>query len=616
MGALKFSSEFIERVRESTNIVDIISSQTQLKRSGPNRLMGLCPFHMEKTPSFSVSEDKQMYHCFGCKRAGNVFTFIQETQGLSFPETVEYLAQKAGIPIPKESRLNQSQEADQDQKKVQEKLKFRINQFAAQYFQVQLRSAPIKVAEYLKARRIEPETIEKFQLGYASGEWESLVGTMQRKGIPLAEAESLGLIRSRGAGKSGHFDMFRDRLMFPIFSPTGQVLGFGGRILGEGQPKYLNSPESEVFHKGRVFYGLHESAKHIRLDDQVIVVEGYMDFLALYQAGFKSVVATLGTALTAEHARLLKRFTKNVIVLFDGDSAGQEAAERSLPILLSEGLTPRGLILPSELDPDEFIQENGPEALREALKSAPELFVMVFERHLKGYRESAAEKVALIDKLSPWLKSARDERLRDLYVSEVAERLRVEPDWVYRALEGARTRHEPPKGTSVSSSLVEGGKKVAVAAKAELIDLKGAPRSELYLLNVALMKDKYYQQVKASGVTAQLSHPGVRRAFERFAQLYLQLPNKFDSLSSLLVVEVAPAEAVGLHLQPPLVDLTVEGAVKLISDCIRKIQEVHLRTESKKLRSSLKGQDPESQREKLEQIMNIHRSRHFLTKDS
>jgi DNA primase len=613
---VKFSQDFIERVRESTNIVDVIGQVTQLRRAGTNRYTGLCPFHNEKTPSFSVSEDKQFYHCFGCKKGGNVFSFVQETQGLNFREAVEYLAGRANIPIPKEALVTKDDAVKVDEKREREKLLYRINQFASSIFQKQLKDqgAASPVTQYLQKRGLTPETIAHFQLGYAIDDWENLVRACTRQKVPLNAVESLGLIRKRGEGKSGHYDIFRDRLMFPIISPTGQVIGFGGRVLGDQQPKYLNSPESEIFHKGKVFYGLHETAKHIRVEDRVVVVEGYMDFLALYQAGLKPVVATLGTALTPDHARVIKRMTKRVIVLFDGDEAGQEAAERSLPLLLQEGLIPQALILPEGMDPDDFVKAKGLGVLEELLRLAPELFIVVLDKHLKGYRGTNAEKVAMVDKMAGHIRACSDRRLKELYIQEVAQRLGVENDWVLRAVSAGKP-HEPNRLIGVSKEK-ETAPAPTPAAQDQKIKVLKPPPAELQLLNVALMKEKYFQIVIQNGVVESLLHEGIRDVFARANQLYGQMPNKFDSLSALLVTEVDPPETVSLHLQSPLADLSEEGAEKLLNDCSRRIREAFLRAQSKQLRANLRGQAPEAQLEKLEQIMNIHRSRHSLNKES
>lgn len=618
---MRFSQDFIEKVRESTNIVDIISQQTQLKRAGVHRLVGLCPFHNEKTPSFSVSEDKQTYFCFGCKKGGNVYHFIQETQGLSFPETVEFLAQKAGIAIPKEEQYQKEAPEVRDAKKERQKLLFRINHFTVQYFQAMLKALPAdhSVWDYIRKRGLSSETIEKFQIGFAPEEWEALTSIFHKKKVPLDAAESLGLIRRRTEGKSGHYDIFRGRLIFPIHSQTGQVLGFGGRILGEGQPKYLNSPESEIFHKGRMVYGLHESAKHIRLEDQVVIVEGYMDYLALEQAGIKYGVATLGTALTPDHARLLKRLTKNIILLFDGDNAGQEAAKRSLPILLHEGLVVRGLILPDQLDPDEFIQKYGAAELQKKIKLAPEVFSLLLNQALKDYRGTNAEKISLFDQFVEYLVACSDRRLKELYIRELADRMGVETGWIYRGLQALKA-NEPNRTGTVSTSQ-EDQKSLRPDSmerpeKIEKIKVVKPPRAELYLLNLALMREKFFHLIKARELDKKWVNEGIRQVWGLMEQLSGQLPNKFDSLTAMVIHHVEPQEVVSLHLQPILSNLSAEGAQQLFEDCARKQSEAFLKAQAKVIRANLKGQDKQEQLEKLEQIMNIHRNRHSLKKEN
>ena len=233
------------------------------------------------------------------------------------------------------------------------------------------------VLKYIQKRELSPETIDAFQIGYAPKEWDALTLHLQSHGISTAVAEEARLLIARKEGKSGHFDMFRDRLMFPIINSMNEVLGFGGRIIEQGEPKYLNSPETPVFIKGRVLYGLNQTARFIRSEDQVVIVEGYMDLVALYQAGIKNAAATLGTALTLDHAKIVKRMTRNVLVLFDGDQAGQDAAERSLPLLLQADLYPRGLILPQGMDPDDYVKNYGAEALKILMAEAPDLFSVV-----------------------------------------------------------------------------------------------------------------------------------------------------------------------------------------------------------------------------------------------
>ncbi|MGZ3723325.1 MAG: DNA primase, partial [Bdellovibrionales bacterium] len=310
---MKFPQEFIDRVREATDIVPLVSQYVQLRRTGGNH-QGLCPFHNEKSPSFSVSEDKQVYYCFGCKASGNVITFVQNYQGLTFPETIEYLARRASIALPATSEQG-------DPAREMRNTFFKINALAANFYHQEYKKLPEghEVKKYFASRGLTEELAEMYKLGYAPEAWSDLTHFFESKRVPVAPSEQLGLIKRRSGEKSnGHYDLFRHRVMFPIFSPTGSCVGFGGRVLSKDQqPKYLNSPDSPVFHKGKVFYGLDHSAKFIRTEDEAIVVEGYMDWLALAKVSVNNIVATLGTALTVDHAKLIKRYTNKVLLLFD-----------------------------------------------------------------------------------------------------------------------------------------------------------------------------------------------------------------------------------------------------------------------------------------------------------
>lgn len=619
---MKFDSDFIERVRDANDIVDIIGQFTQLKPSGAN-MNGLCPFpdHREKSPSFSVSQSKQVYYCFGCKKAGNIYSFVEQIQGLSFPEAVEYLANRAGIPIPKDSRENSPQRNANDVKK---KMQLRIAELASQLFHASLKNAPAShsIHSYIQGRGLKPETIEKFRIGYTPDSWDQLTRVFETKGVPLERAAEIGLVKMRAKGQAGYFDIFRNRLMFPIWSVSGQVIGFGGRALSNDPPKYLNSPDAEIFHKGHVFYGLHETAKFIRAQDQAIVVEGYMDFLALYQAGFQNVVATLGTALTADHARLLKRYTKNVVVLFDGDEAGQAAAERSAPILLSHGLYPRALVLPERQDPDEFLQSSGVEALSGLLKAAPELFSVLIQRRLKGHQGTNSEKVALLDVFAPLIVSSPDERLRDLYTLELAEWLGLERGWVQAAIKkGAtgsgsksvprnETRSQPPAPVTARVREQENDGETG-----SLIVIGNPPRAELELLNLALMQKEYLDEILASNIVSHFHDQGIKDIFALIERHYRQMPTDFDNLTGFLSSRVKPPSTVSLHLDKPFSEISREGAKKLILDCSRKIREAFLRVKHKEIASHLRGLRSADQMDQLEQIMNIQRDRHALKND-
>lgn len=618
---MRFSQDFIERVAESNNLVDIISQYTQLKPSGSG-LMGRCPFpdHVEKTASFSVSETKQVYHCFGCHKSGNVFSFLRDYQGMSFPEAIEYLANRASIPMPAPEKEDENRDQASDKKK----LLLKVNKLAATYFSEQLKRVPHDhpVRKYIASRGLSDEVIETFGIGYAIAEWDGLEKFLSSKQVPMALAEEARLVKAR-TNKSGYFDIFRDRLMFPIFSPMGEPIAFGGRYLEkkENEPKYLNSPETPVFIKGKVLYGLSQTARYIRSEDLALIVEGYMDLVSLYQSGIRNVVATMGTALTPDHGKMLKRMTKNVVALFDGDGAGMEAAERSLPILLAADLYPKGLTLPNSMDPDDYVKKYGADALKVELDRAPDLFVMILARWMEGYRGEASEKVKLADKLKPLFEVIPDQRLRDLYLAEAAQKMSVTLPWLRQAVglqssgpvysqnrSGISRTVQPssaanPKAPEPVSQPVEGGK----------ISLKGASKAEVLLLGLVLKSRANFEHFESENLIESIAHPGVKKILQKATDVYRQDLNKFDKLTSLLVSYVDQPEylfQVGPnHEADPGFD--EEAEMKLLRDCFKRVKENFLREQAKQLARDLKN-EPSS--EKLEQIMNIQRNRISLNK--
>ncbi len=613
---MRFTPDFIERVRDASNIVDLFSEFTELKRSG-GRLMGLCPFpgHNEKTPSFSVSEEKQVYHCFGCKRSGQIYTALQELKGFNFPEAVEYLANKAGIPIPAEAKSNHESTAAKSRR---EQL-LKVNGVTRDRYHSALLKLPADhpARAYAKKRGLTEDIIELFSLGYAPAQKDALAREMQRLKAPLNLAEHLGLVKPDRNG-NGHYDMFRDRLMFPVISHKGDCVGFGGRALSDAQqPKYLNSAESDVFQKGQIFYGLNETAKYIRSENFAVVVEGYMDFLALFAAGIQNVVATLGTAMTESHAKLLKRYSPNVVVLYDGDDAGVNGAERSLPILLGQNLLAKAVFLPDELDPDEFIKERGADALSALLRSANDLFSLVLQRRLAYFRGTASEKVTLLNDLTPLLESVSDPRLKELYIAEIAQKIGVEPNWIGKHL-GALATTPPQKSATLARSQVPVTPQEAadVQSMGPRINLNGVPRAELFLLNLSLADRETFEKVMASEAVHELSHPGVQELFLKANTFYRQMPNEFDKLSAYLMTIAEPVQSLALHLGEPLSSMAGEVRVQFLEDCIRQIRTKYLQFKSRELAASLTAAPvDEEQKKKLEQIMNMQKSKHHLRRD-
>lgn len=608
---MRFSQEFIERVSDANNIVDLISQHTQLKPMGGG-LMGRCPFpdHPEKTPSFSVSETKQVYNCFGCHKKGNIFTFLQQYNGMSYREAIEFLANRANIPLP---QVNEAESTRLDAMAQKKKLLGQVNKLAATYFHESFQRLPSNhpAKEYARKRGLTPDLIQAFQIGYATEEWDGLVKFLETKKVPMPLAEEARLVKARANGKTGYFDIFRDRLIFPIFSMMGEPIAFGGRIIAQGEPKYLNSPETLVFHKGKVLYGLSQTAKFVRSEDQAIVVEGYMDLVSLYQAGLQNVVATMGTALTADHGRILQRVTKNIIVLFDGDSAGREAAERSLPLLLAADLYPKGLVLPDDQDPDDFVKAHGVETLKTLIHRASDLFSMILDMWLKGYRGEASEKVRLSNQLRPVFQAMKEPRLKALYLKEAAEKMKVDEKWLREAVAPApndfRQKGVPdnsPRRNFTTPSVVSDGSvqnphqqpaKTLTEETVDQIQLKGASQAEALLLGLALKNHANLETILSAHSLDEIPHQGVREVLKRAAEVYRQAPEKFDKLTSLLASFVDRPEWL-------IADQTADnesGDSKLVLDCVRKVKEQVIVAKRKQLTLEMKSNLSEERRDEI-----------------
>jgi DNA primase len=621
---MRFPQEFIEKVRDANNLVDLISQHTELKRAG-DRLMGRCPFpdHSEKTGSFSVTESKQLYHCFGCKKSGNIFTFLETFNGMNFPEAIEFLAKRASIPIPAESLRGR------DDKRDLRDSYLRVNKLTNEFFVEQMKRLPNDhpAIQYMVSRGLTAEIVQKFQIGVSIEPWEGLVTYLAQKKIPAPMLETLGLAKKKKSG-SGYFDLFRERVMFPILSPSDEVIGFGGRAYTEQTPKYLNSPETPVFHKGKTLYGLHETGKFIRSLDRVIIVEGYMDAIAVYGAGHKNVVAILGTALTPDHVRLIKRYTNNVTLLLDGDKAGKTAAERSLPILLEGDLLVKGCFLPNGADPDDFVRKNGKEALTQELERAPELFSLVLGRWLEDYKGSSSEKVQLIAESYPVLKVMTNKQLRDLYVAEVAQRLDEEITWVTKGYVEASRKEKAAAGASAAPAKAkpqmpahEGNPPAAIPmpeddGKEELINTKGAPRDEAFVLSLALTSENLLGETQDMQIVSMLTHEGIKRSFEVAFEKYRQRPEAFDKLAASLASLMDDPSVVTCSLELTTNGMESGEESKLMASYLIAIQKRFYDRKLKALANQIRNQanSPRHQ-EMLEQFMNIQKARHALDKE-
>lgn len=409
-----YPDEVIEEVRSSNNIVDIIGGYVRLQKKGSS-YFGLCPFHNEKSPSFSVSPNKQMYYCFGCGAGGNVFTFIMEYENQTFPEAVKILADRAGIALP-EAELTEEQKRERNKRQ----LLLEINKTAANYFYYQLNGDQGQQArEYLENRRISKETQIHFGLGYASKYSNDLYLYLKKKGYQDQILKETGLLTYDE--KRGAHDKFWNRVMFPIMDVNNRVIGFGGRVMGDGTPKYLNSPETMLFDKSRNLYGLNYARTSRK--PYMIICEGYMDVIAMHQAGFTNAVASLGTAFTAQHSVLLKRYTQEVRLAYDSDGAGQKAALRAIPILKSAGINVRVIHMDPYKDPDEFIKNLGTEAFQERIDAAESSFMFEISVLEKNYKQSDPEgRASFMKAMARRLLEFPQELERNIYIDAIAGR--------------------------------------------------------------------------------------------------------------------------------------------------------------------------------------------------
>ena len=421
---MQISEEILEKIKSQNDIVDVISERVRLKKAGRN-FTGLCPFHNEKTPSFSVSQEKQIYKCFGCGEAGNVISFVMKDKNLPFIEAVKYLANRANIPL----KLGNGEQSQSNRKK---ELLYKVNVEAAKFFFSNLMNNQ-NAKEYFLNRGIKEETIKKFGLGYANDSWNSLMFYLRKKGINDGLLEEAGLI-SVNKEKGRKYDRFRNRVMFPVFDYQGKVIGFGGRVLDDSKPKYLNSPETLVFQKGTNLYGLNFALKHNMSERYFVIVEGYMDLISLHQYGITNVVASLGTALTINQARLLKRYADKVVISYDADLAGQMATLRGLEILRTAGFDVRVLSIPQGKDPDEYVRSNGREAFLKLINNAEPLIDYRIKKAEEGIDFKNSQSVILYSKRIMDIISDLDPIEKDVYIKKASENTGIKEQALYDIL--------------------------------------------------------------------------------------------------------------------------------------------------------------------------------------
>ena len=503
----RIPQEILDEIIARTDIVDVVGRYVPLKKQGQN-FIGLCPFHHEKTPSFSVSQNKQIYHCFGCGVGGNVFKFLMEMEHLSFPEAVRKLAGEVGVKVPEREQSESDRRAMEKRNRL-----LKWNGFATYYYQAVLHAPQGKIYnDYLDKRQITSEIKEKFQLGGCLEGWDGLYRYLKKKGASDEDLIEIGLVSPRNSGK-GCYDRFRDRLMFPIKDANGHVIAFGGRIIdAEKAPqKYINSADSTIFHKGRNVYGLDLAKSAIRAADQVIIVEGYMDVIACHQAGIANVVAPLGTALTEDQVKLLMRYTYNFITSFDGDSAGVRATLKSIDLIERAGAKARVLAIPEKKDPDEYIKAYGSEAFRSLLQHAASGYTFRLNQALEKFPgDSMEQKLGILGEVLPHLNKISHPAELDMAVRQTADRLFLSEQAIknelaaFRRSGDRRSRYRQPEEPE------------AVVVQQPRVEY---PKNEVTLLCGILADNAFCAAVQQAG-GSKLFQSELRTVYEDFAAQY------------------------------------------------------------------------------------------------
>ncbi len=494
-----FSPATLEQIRSASDIVDVIGSYIPLKRAGAN-FTALCPFHKEKTPSFNVNPQKQIFHCFGCHKGGDVFTFVKEYENIDFPDAVRRLADRAKIPIETESSPVQQQS-----RHIKDSL-LQIHEQITQRWQHALdnEAGGQPARDYLAKRGVSAEAVKLFRLGYAPDLWDDTVNWAKSKGHELALVEQGGLIL-RKEGADSYYDRFRGRLIFPICDEQGRVIGFSGRVLDPEAKtaKYVNSPETPIFTKGKVFFGLDKSKRALLDAESAIVCEGQLDLIACYMAGAQNIVAPQGTALTADHARILKRYVDEVVLCFDSDNAGQNAAVRSLDSLLASGLAIRVAVVPAPHDPDSFIKESGGDAFKQLIEKAEGFFDYYLSR-LCATNDLTADKgrIEVLQQMAVAVHKTGNAMLVDKYAQKTALRLGVTPEAVRAEFKKA--------SRSKTATPVAAEEPVAKSEFTAPVEMPRPSVPEFWLLKLILLHEDTVEWVRAHLDFNWVQHPSIR----------------------------------------------------------------------------------------------------------
>lgn len=581
--------ELIDRIREGVDIVSVISEQLSLKKTGQN-YTGLCPFHSEKTPSFVVSPSKQIFHCFGCGAGGNVFHFLMKYENLTFPQAVRSLSERAGVKIPEVSKRDEKIE---DAKEAL----YKANELAMEFFSRNLAEAKDgeKARHYLEKRGIEKKTIQEFNIGYSLPQWDAAYRYLRQKGIDTAALEKTGLIIRKDSGE-GFYDRFRDRIIFPILDLKKRVIGFGGRVIDDSLPKYINSPESPIYIKGENLYCLEKARQEIGKRGYLLIVEGYLDAIMAYQKGIKNVSATLGTALTPGHLRLIKRFTSNIVLVFDPDSAGKKAAIRSASLFIENMMKAKVASLTEGTDPDTFLREKGVEAFVDKLKNSEKLLDFVI-RETKGEEtlSSIDEKVRVADEVLPLISRLPNKIERNAYARRLAEELQLEEKDIFAELEN-RAQKKGYKSEDRKGALKEGAGHSGLQKR---INHQGVKAEEM-LIHLMLNDESIAKRVKDHLSPDDFKEP----LFKRLTGIIYNVIESGKEFNTVFKIE--DAEMAGLFSSLSMRELDYDDREQSFYDCVQKIKGAGMKERMKELQEKLriaeKNGDKDSSRQILEKM--------------
>ena len=569
----------IDEVRDHTDIVEVVSQSVALKKVG-NNFKGLCPFHSEKTPSFTVSPEKRIYHCFGCGAGGNVFKFAMETQSISFVDAVRQFAESAGVTIPSRDAGN----LNDPKYKEREALK-KTNELAANYFHSLFNNAEAGLAarDYLKNRHFTGEVLDKYQIGWAAPTWRGLVSHFQQKGnLSRDIVFKSGLVIEKEDG-SNTYDRFRGRVIFPIKDPHGYVIGFGGRSIVEGEnPKYLNSPETPLYQKSQVLFGMDVARQAIRKQDQAILVEGYLDQMRAIQYGILNTVATCGTALTSRQAGMLRNYASSVVLVFDSDNAGRAAADKGFDVLHEKGLQVKTVFLPDEQDPDSYIQGNGAEKFLEKIKTAKPYFESYIDTVVAGKNGSSpSERVEMANQVVPMLRKVQNLVERNGLIEYFSFAAKIDDTSFLGELKKSFSQNQPMVGPS------ETGKNSIL-------------HTEKYLVQLILSGKETAQKVLQAINPEDFSNPALRSIAITCSQTEDE-----DIEINKLIDQTEDPEIRSLLTQFGLEPIEFDSPEKTISDCVAKFNNVHIKSKIKIIKQ---------QRNEAEMAGQVEKSRELQSK--